>query len=271
MNADSRRARRSPSPALRPLLTAAVAALLALCAAPAAAVDGAPGECAAEILPPQPPPGTPPAIHAWTGKSVPAATLARCAGWDDWRPRVAVALAGDLRIDGGTDALLARIGAIGTLGGIKYWSTDARGWEELVAVAAALDGPDAEARRPDFSADELRDGETRYFVQYDNRSTGGVIFRMRAAVLDEDRIVLAVENASAVGFLFVSAFEPRDLRSVHVLRRLAPDRWAYFGIYGAREGTFDVLDRASAINRAVAYYRHIAGVPTDRDPPAAPD
>jgi hypothetical protein len=30
-----------------------------------------------------------------------------------------------------------------------------------------------------------------------------------------------------------------------------------------------LMYEASYINRAVAYYRHIAGIPTDQEPPAA--
>lgn len=58
-------------------------------------------------------------------------------------------------------------------------------------------------RRPDFSAAEMRGGGERYFAQSDTRSTSDVVYRMRVKEATPDRIMLEMENVTAVRVLFI--------------------------------------------------------------------
>ncbi|MPY71943.1 MAG: hypothetical protein GEU92_17905 [Alphaproteobacteria bacterium] len=236
---------------------------------PAASLEESEPSCPPEIVPPWPEEGDEPDYLGWADGAVPLAAIASCTSWDGWQPTLVVSLAGVFRLDGGVNALLARLGGISGFAGVKYWSFYNRDWTTMIKSASALKSADAKARREDFTAAELGDGAPRYFVQHDNRSTGGTVYRLRVTERSDDLLRVEVENVTKVSFLIVTAYQPRDLRSVHVFRRAGPRLWRYFGLAGMRASGVSVLGRASATNRTVAIYRHLIGVPTDQEPPAA--
>jgi len=61
------------------------------------------------------------------------------------------------------------------------------------------------------------------------------------------------------------------MQSIYFLDRESGSVWRYYGILRAGVGTNRLLagNAASAINRAVAFYRYVVGIPTDQEPPAA--
>jgi hypothetical protein len=183
-----------------------------------------------------------------------------------------VALAGRIQLAGGADQVLDRFGAVSMLRGVRYWSTSDGAWRPLVSSVSALDGPDPGRRRANFTAAELRNGRDAFFVQHDNRSSGDVIYRMRVLESGADRIVIGTENVSPVRLMVVTLFQPGALQGVHILQRLSPNSWGYYGLSRTtQEGSSSLAGghEASYVNRAAALYRLIAGVPTDRDPPMA--
>ncbi len=234
----------------------------------------------AAVAEPQPPCGTAPApdygpagaprFQVWSARSgaVPWSPPA-CTGWSGDRFALVVAVAGRLP---GRDAaaLLQRFGAISAMRGMAYWSvTDGR-WRPLVTAAAALDGPDPQHQRADFSASELAAGTEHYFLEDDSRSSGHVVYRLRVLEANPDHIVLSIDNASRIRLLFLTLFAPGELKTVHLLTRLGPDEWGYYGLSGAPTSARGeaVGHEGSYVNRAIAFYRYLAGIPTDRDPPA---
>ena len=69
--------------------------------------------------------------------------------------------------------------------------------------------------------------------------------------------------------LLLALFAPGDLRSTFFLERLpASGVWGYYGLWGIRTNALTSGHEASSINRAVAMFRHLAGIPTDQEPPA---
>jgi hypothetical protein len=221
------------------------------------------------------PDAAPAVVQVWQAGQGPRWTPPACTGWAAGPGqgfRTLVALAGRIQLVGSADQALDRFGAISLLRGVRYWSTSDGAWRPLVSSASALDAPDLGRRRADFTAAELRSGRDAYFVQHDSRSSGDVVYRMRVLEGGADRIVVATENVSPVRLMVVTLFQPGALQAVHILQRLSPTSWGYYGLSRTTEDGSSSLaggHEASYVNRAAALYRFVAGVPTDRDPPMA--
>jgi hypothetical protein len=235
--------------------------------------DGPRPPCGAAPSPAYPDPGSTPVVRVWSGGDPGAGwTPPACTGWRPLPFRALVAAAGRFRHRGPVEELLARVGAVSTLTTVRYWSVADRRWRQLVTRASALDGPDAATRRPDFGVAEMRGGADLYLAQDDNRSTGEVVYRMRVREVGPDRLVVETGNVGAVRYLVVPLAGPGDLQALYFLERLAPGEWGYYGLARTGAGASPLTGgrEASYVNRAVALFRHLAGLPTDRGPPAAP-
>ncbi len=193
-----------------------------------------------------------------------------CTGWKDPGFAMLVAMAGRFRLPGGSAELLRRVGAISELQGIRYWSTTHQAWRTLIASASALEDAASAVRRKDFSPEELAQGRTVYFEQEDNL-TGKASYQLHVRSATADRVVFDTENISAMKFLFVTVFHPREMQTVYFLDREAPDVWRFYAMTrtGPKASSLATGHDASSINRAVAFYRHLAGIPTDQEPPPA--
>ena len=115
-------------------------------------------------------------------------------------------------------------------------------------------------------------GADLYFAQDDNRSTGEVDYRLRVREIDPDRLALETENVSTVRYLLIRLAGPGDPQSVYFLERRSADEWAYYSLArtGAGASSLTQGHEASYVNRAAALFRHVAGLPTDQEPPAPP-
>ena len=218
-------------------------------------------------------PGGPPKVQVLTGGAAdfrwaPPA----CTGWKDHGFRVLVALAGSVRTDDGADGLLRRFGAISEFQGIRYWSASDKRWRVLITDASALDEPDAKRRRKDFTGTEMRSQDALYFMQDDSRSSGKIVYRMRVREKGANRLVIEIENVSPIRALLMTLFHPGDLQFVYFLERQAPDIWGIYSLLRTGEGSNFLSGghEASYVSRAVAFYRFIAGIPTDENPPVLP-
>jgi hypothetical protein len=214
----------------------------------------------------------PPNARTWRASEIsPDWIPATCIEWASQRFTVLTALAGYFAFDGGADDLLARFGAQSTWRGIKYWSATNHRWTIFVTDAAAVDSIDHKQRRKDFSLLDLKAGEDLYFTQTDNRSSGAVIYRMRVTGIETDRFTVTIENVSAISSFVFVLFDVGDLKSTYIFERRSPTEWGYYSLSGAREGAMVIGNRQSSyLNRAMAIYRHLAGIPTDQEPPLAP-
>jgi hypothetical protein len=192
-----------------------------------------------------------------------------------WAPsshtKLILALAGSFRFDGSADQLVARIGAISTLRGVRYWSVTDKMWRPLVIDAWALSRADPRSRRPDFLAAEMTAGSELYYWQNDSRS-GKIVQRMTVRERSPARVVVAIENLTPVRFFILTLFEPGALQSVEFVELVSPGVWGVYLLPRTSEGASALVGghEASYVNRAVAIYRHLAGIPTDEEPPVAP-
>lgn len=229
--------------------------------------------CGADVSPLFSTPEESPAIASWR-----AADLNRirwvppaCTGWSaSSGSRLVVAIAASFRFEGDLQSLLERAGSISALRNARYWSTTEQAWRPLALDAAALSDSDPKTQRPDFAASELTRGSQHYYWIIDNRS-GSVVYRLRVLERDEHRVVLARENASPLRAFATTLFEPGMLQTVEFIERRS-DVWTFYLLMriDRRASVFASGHEASSVNRAIALYRHLAGIRTDRDPPAAP-
>lgn len=196
-----------------------------------------------------------------------------CAGWTTPGFTTLVVTVARFRHVSGAEDLLHRVGAISKLGEIRYWSTTHKRWQRLIVDAYALSGPgpDGDRRRGDFSQDEIGEDKVLYFYQEDNLS-GKAIYRMRIRSASPDRLVFDTENISTIRYWLMPLFHAGELQSIYFLERESRDVWRYYSMArtGRSANTLTEGHEASFINRAVAFYRYFADIPTDKEPPASP-
>lgn len=238
-----------------------------LCQANAYAQSSPQPPCGNTPTAPFPELNAPASVQAWT-KS------------DDWKPppctgwtvpgfATVVTTAARVSTIANAADLLRRIGAISKLTGIRYWSTTHKQWRTLIVDAHAVtDGPQGQ-RREDFQPDELKEGKAFNFEQLDNL-TGKAIYRMRIIEASTNRIVFGIENVSPIREHFLTIFHPGEMQTMYFLDRESEGVWRFYSILRTGKNASRLAgNEASTINRAVALYRHFAGLPTDQEPPAA--
>ena len=247
-------------------------ALLGPAAVPARAGDEGPRlPCGVAPVPAYAEPGQPPAVQAWRGKVAGAWAPPACTGWAPSGADILVAVAGSFRHDGDIDVLLARIGAISAKAQVRYWSTTDKRWQPLVTEAFALGGPDPAQRRDDFTPAQFVKGQSLHYAQSDNRSSGKTVYRERVLVSERERLAIVSENLTPVKMTLVTLFEAGDMQTAYFVERRAPGVWTFYSLTRTRMASslMPIGSDASYINRAVAFYRLVAAIPTDQEPPAA--
>jgi hypothetical protein len=242
-----------------------------ICQVHAYAQSGPQPPCGEYPVPPYPGLDDPPIVKFWSESEFgrdwrPPA----CTGWTATGFATLVTTVARFRYPWGAEGLLRRVGAISQLAGVRYWSTTHQQWQTLVVDAYAATGPQSTQHRGDFTPDEMTEGKVLYFQQADNLS-GKALYRMRIINSSADRLVFDVENVSVMRYFFVTLFHPAELQSIYFLDRESADVWRYYSISrsGRNASRLVAGHESSSINRSVAFYRALAGIPTDQEPPAA--
>jgi hypothetical protein len=231
---------------------------------------------------PQPPCGTAPVpaypslddspiVKAWSrsdfrGDWTPPA----CTGWTEAGLTTLVTTVARFRHTSDVEGLLRHIGAISELAGMRYWSTTHKQWQTLILEAHALTDLQHPQRREDFTSAEMKEGKALYFEQADNL-TGKAIYRMTIAEASADRLVFDVENVSTMRYLLIPILRPGEMQSIYFLDRESDDVWRYYSIVrtGKDANWMIAGNQSSSVNRAVAFYRALVGIPAEQEPPAA--
>jgi hypothetical protein len=193
-----------------------------------------------------------------------------CIGWVSVGFTTLVTTVARFRSTSEAQGLLRHIGAISELAGVRYWSTTHKRWQTLVVDAYALTDLQSGQRREDFTPDDMKEGNVLYFQQVDNLS-GKAIYRMHIARVSADRLVFDVENVSTIRYFFIPILSPGEIQSIYFLDRESDNVWRYYNIVRTGKSANRLIagNQSSAINRAVAFYRSLVGIPSDREPPAA--
>jgi hypothetical protein len=227
--------------------------------------------CGNEPVPTYPTLEEPANVKSWSGGDlgrdwIPPA----CTGWNAHGFTTLVTTVARFRYSAGTEGLLRQIGAISELSGVRYWSTTHKRWQTLIVDAHALNNEQSSQRRNDFTPDEMKAGAMLYFEQADNLS-GKAVYRMRIVEASTDRLVINIENTTPLRYLYLTVIPPGETQSIYFLDRESDSVWRFYGIVriGKNANRTIAGNEASSINRAVAFYRHLVGIRTDLEPPAA--
>src|ERR1051326_5383847 len=90
---------------------------------------------------------------------------------------------------------------------------------------------------------------------------------MRILEAAPDRVAVSVENVTSIRLLLVTLFPPNGVQSVHILERQPDGGWGYYTLMRTRASSSFLTGSfaSSYVNRAIAFYRHIAGIPEDAE------
>jgi len=126
------------------------------------------------------------------------------------------------------------------------------------------------AGKTDFTTEEMKEGSVLYFEQ-DNNLSGKATYRMQIVKASDDHIAIKIDNVGSIRYLLVPMLHAGDLQSVYFLDRESGDTWRYYSIVRTGKNANRLIggNDSSAINRAVAVYRHLVGIPDNTEPPAA--
>jgi hypothetical protein len=246
-------------------LLAALFLLTLGCARPGWAAEPPTLPCGDPAFLPAPPVGAPPAIAAWSGNDLGSKWQPPvCTGWQAGPARWIIAVSGRFRGPATTEEILARIGGVSQLKSVRYWSVTGKHWKDLLSSAHAATGVNGKPRA-DFSATEIRSGQDFHVVLND-----GAVYRGRVTQATSDRIAFAIENVTTVKYLLMPLFHPGDIKLFCIIQRQPGGTWSYHSLVRIDADAVSVgaTEAGSYVNRVVAYYRHIAGIPTDQEPPA---
>lgn len=210
--------------------------------------------------------GTAPAVKAWPGGD--ARGLPTCAGLLKGNFSLYVTLTGRLAA-ASAEEMLQRFGAVSSLRGLPYWSFSESRRETMIRDAFPVIDSERKAGS-DFTVDAMKKGSDLLYRQTDNRSAGGVLYRMRVLEREPRRLLIAVENASPVRFLFMTLFQPGDLQTIYLLEQAKDRTWSYYNLSGIRGSSWATGQGSekSYMSRALSMFAHFAGQAVPDAPPA---
>lgn len=188
----------------------------------------------------------------------------------DWPPLpFMVALAGRFRHAGSIEPLLARLGAMGEFGKVRYWAAARQQWEALFDRAYAVADAEGRQQREDFRPEEMPPGRSLHVYQDPGGLVGGAVYRMRIDEAGPDRLTVELENVSSARVAGLFPLPPGTLRFLHVIER-QPGTEDLWGLYSLMGLAIAPESARTYVNRTAAIFRHIAGIPPEQQPPVWP-
>lgn len=226
--------------------------------------------CAGESYPAASPAGKPLTIVSWyeddaRGLWQPAA----CMDWRSSTYTVLIAASGEFEFRGRVAEMTERIGQISALNHVQYWSVSKQQWRPLITNAAALVSDVWDDIRADFSASELVQGRRYFFRQTEKTPAGDMVYEAVVLEQSERKIRLRLHNAYPVTRWLTEWIKVGEYQSYYEFTRLDDERWHYYTVLRSNAASWLPSKRydSSYKNRAVAMFRHFAGIPTDSEPP----
>jgi hypothetical protein len=245
------------------------AALLAVCSPAFADAPVPRPPCDGSPIPSYSAVGSDPSIAVWKANDLKDWKPPSCLAWSG-ASFSAVALAAEFRFAGSMDALLARFGALGSYPSIKYWSTSRKQWQPLVTSAEVVAGTSGPSIKASFDASDFVVGKDNFYSETSQHSAR-TVYRLRVLARTADHVAIASENVTPIRAFGLTIFEPAALQSASYFDKRGHDQWRFYSIVRNTSGTSRLASghEASYLNRFLAMFRYMAGIPTDTEPPIA--
>lgn len=217
--------------------------------------------------------GAGPLVQVWRQRELQEWQPMDCYGFGRLEVNMLAVTLGRFRAPGGVASIAERLAKVSALTTIWYYPDDDDGWQPLFTAAAALgEEPlgisDRAGGRSDFDAGDLQAGRSIRYSLSENSLLRPAVYRLTIRERTADRLVYTIVNESELRALFMRVTDPGEMRQLYVLQRdgddPAGDVWRYSSFVEARThlGAF-LLPPSSYRSRALAYYRYVAGIPTD--------
>lgn len=225
--------------------------------------------CAGQVVPAYPPLGAPPAVALWhdpgpEGGWMPPA----CTGWYPREDTVLVAVAGRFAFKGSIDQIMTRLGAVSAQAAIRFWSVEDQAWKPMFEDVAALAAPDHDQRRADFTSAELVP-KTPLYVLYDDTDLSAAVYELTVVERSDRSATVRLRNIEPGRSMGITIIGEGCFELTITVAAEGDGVWTYYALNRSGPLLMQSLMPAEGtlINRAVALYRFLLGVPTDRDPP----
>lgn len=248
-----------------------LATVLILCAGvPAAAQEEPYPPCDGEPEPFHASLGEPPNLMVVTQEGF-VWDAPHCTGWGKGKYALLLAVSARFEHRGGVTALIGKLAAASQLAKVRYWSISRQAWRPLFGAAHALSQANPEARRTDFPPDRLVPGPVHHVWLEESGPVGGAVFRIRVLDRSRHRLVVDIRNEHAVNPPLHPRIAAGAYRHLFFFDRERPGVWRYYGLSGLRGagGSAITWIRSSYLNRTVALFRYLTGMPMEQEPPAA--
>jgi hypothetical protein len=217
--------------------------------------------CAGAPSPAYPVVGDTPNVRVWREADLKGWKTPECAGFKKIEPNTLMATAGRFKSDN-VDTIAARLAAISTLTSVRYHASRDESWKNLYSGAHAVADDTGDTRRADFSAADITTDRTLRYWQEENSLLSGITYRLKIVERTDDRLVYTIVNESPAKALLMTVSDPGEFRQYYALEREDGDTWRYYSMVEARIGGPAPASR-SFQSRAIAYYRHLTGYPTE--------
>ena len=213
--------------------------------------------------------GEPLAVNVWySGEFANAWEAPACMNWQHAPFTILLAASGNFEFGGTSVTLAAKIGRISAFNTILYWSVTKQRWQPLIKHATALTSLHREATRSDFSIEELTQGSSYLFRQKENTPAGEISYQATILELSERKLRVNTFNPEPVRRLFKEWIGMGEYQSYYEFTQLDENRWHYFYALSSNAVSWLPVQKYenSYKNRAVALFRHFAGIATDLEP-----
>lgn len=194
-----------------------------------------------------------------------------CTGWKSRKFSLLLATSGYFYSGDTMDTMLDKFANISDLKKIWYWSTTRKKWRYLIPEAFAVQDPDILEPRGNFKREELKKGEKLFYFQQERSPAKNVVFGLTVKQLSDTGLTVELVNEKAITKWLLPLFDAGEYEFLYFLNK-AKNKWYYYSLLrvGNKPNSWIKNHKDSYINRATAIFRHLAGLPTDLEPPAAP-
>lgn len=191
-----------------------------------------------------------------------------CTSWYPREDTVLVAVAGRSAFKGSIDQIMTRLGAVSAQAAIRFWSVEDQAWKPMFEDVAALAAPDHDQRRADFTSAELVP-KTPLYVLYDDTDLSAAVYELTVVERSDRSATVRLRNIEPGRSMGITIIGEGCFELTITVAAEGDGVWTYYALNRSGPLLMQSLMPAEGtlINRAVALYRFLLGVPTDRDPP----